>query len=209
MRTIWLIRHGESGSNAGEITDIPANVHITAKGRQQAEKIAASFPAAPDLIVVTPYRRTSLTAEATRWRFPDVPVAEWPIHEFTFLPPAAYRGTTLADRRPAALAYWERCDASYCTGEGAESFNDFMLRVRAFLAQLRAARENFVAVFAHGFVIKAVLWESFYRGDRQAPAFMAGFRALHPHLPVKNAMVFPVVASDVGELFIGSPWRPS
>jgi probable phosphoglycerate mutase len=208
MRTIWLIRHGESGSNAGAITDHPTTVRLTEAGVRQAEQIAASFNTAPDLIVVTPYQRTVETAAATRRRFPHAPVAEWPIHEFTFMPPARYRGTTIADRRPGVLAFWERCEAHHCEGEGAESFDSFMQRVRKFLARLRATRENFIAVFAHGYVIKAVLWENLYHGDRNSEGFMRGFRALHRNLPVSNGTILPLRADNAGNLFIGSPCNP-
>jgi len=150
MRSVWLIRHAESQSNAGEVTDSPHSIGLSEKGRRHAGELAERFPEAPDFIIVSGYIRTRLTAQPTIDRFPNVPVLEWPVHEFTFLPPASYGGTTYAQRREPVLAYWERCEPEHCEGKGAESFNGFMLRIRGFLRQLRESPQPFIAVFAHG-----------------------------------------------------------
>jgi 2,3-bisphosphoglycerate-dependent phosphoglycerate mutase len=206
MRAIWLIRHAESQSNAGEITDSPHSIGLSQEGYRHAGELAERFPEAPNLIVVSGYIRTRLTAQPTIDRFPDVPIIEWPIHEFTFLPPASYAGTTYAQRSEPVHAFWERCEPDRCEGEGAESFNGFMLRIREFLRQLRETPHPFIAVFAHGYVIKAVIWEILYRGDPAKPEFMRGFRALHQCLPVANGAVLPLYVARDGQISVGSPW---
>jgi 2,3-bisphosphoglycerate-dependent phosphoglycerate mutase len=206
MRSAWLIRHAESQSNAGEITYSPDSIGLSELGRRHALELAEQFSKAPDLIVVSGFIRTRQTAQPTIDRFPGVPVVEWPIHEFTFLPPAAFGGTTYHQRREPVLAFWERCEGNHCEGEGAESFNEFMLRVRALLQQLREATQPFTAVFAHGYVIKAVIWEILYRGDPAAPEFMLGYRALHECLPVGNGAVLPLQIAPDGRIFMSSLW---
>ncbi len=62
MSEVWLIRHGESQSNAGELTRSPEGSALTSIGRAQARAVAAAIPRTPDLVVHTPYRRTGLTA---------------------------------------------------------------------------------------------------------------------------------------------------
>jgi len=204
MRTIWLIRHAESRSNAGEMTDLPHSIALTELGHRQAVELAEEFPRAPDLIVVSRYLRTVETARPTMRRFPGTPVVEWPIHEFTFLAPAHYRGTTQDSRRAPALAYWDGGDPQFRDGEDAESFDEFMARIRDCLERLRHSSEEFIAVFTHGYVMKAILWECLYCGDRTPSAFMAGFHRFHLSYPVENGVIVRMLADEHGQLFIGS-----
>jgi probable phosphoglycerate mutase len=204
MRTIWLIRHAESRGNAGEVTDLPHSIALTELGHRQAVELADQLPQAPGLIVVSRYRRTVETARPTMQRFPKTPVVEWPIHEFTFLATDHYRGTTQEHRRAPALAFWDRREPQHCDGEGAESFNEFMGRIRDCLDRLRNSSEGFIAVFTHGYVMKAILWECLYCGDQTPSAFMAGFQGFHRSYPVENGMIVPMLADEHGRLFIGS-----
>ena len=206
MQTIWLIRHAESKSNAGEATDAPNSIGLSGLGTRQAQRLAERFPAAPDLIVVSKYARTGLTAAPLLERFPDLPMEEWPLHEFTYLAPARYVGTTENDRRLPAQQYWDRCDPNYCDGEGAESFATFMKRVRTWQPMARAAARAVIAVFAHGFVIKAAIWDLLQGSPEVTPEFMRGFYDLHLKFPVKNASVTPLLLDEDAPPEMGTPW---
>ncbi len=158
MRKIWLIRHGESVSNANLPTSHPAESALTPRGEEEAKLVASAFPQPPDLIVVSPYLRARQTAVPTQSRFPNIPVEEWPVHEFTYLHPVRYQNTTGSDRGPFAVAYWERNDPSEKEqGEG-ESFAELLLRVQEVLHRLTATPAEFTAVFSHGLFLRAVLW---------------------------------------------------
>ena len=150
-----LIRHGESEGNIGLPTDSPAGIRLTQKGYEQAEYLAKSVVTQPDLIVVSPYIRTQQTAEALVGRCTDVLVETWKVHEFSYLNPVKYAGTTEAERGKFAQSYWERCDPDWRDGDGAESFRDFIGRVDAALARLRDEPERWTLVFTHGYFIKA------------------------------------------------------
>ena len=110
MTKFWFIRHGESVSNANLPTKDPALSELTPRGHQEAEYVAQAFNEAPDLIVVSSFLRARQTAVPTQKRFPLVPVVEWPVHEFVYLHPERYNGTTGSERAPFAQAYWERND---------------------------------------------------------------------------------------------------
>jgi probable phosphoglycerate mutase len=69
---VWLIRHGQSESNAGLPTNGPAVTPLTAIGREQAERVAGAFTEPPALIVASPFIRARQTAEPTRRCFPAV-----------------------------------------------------------------------------------------------------------------------------------------
>lgn len=157
-KEVWFIRHGESVSNANLPTIHPSASELTEKGHREADYVAQAFTRKPDLIVVSPYIRARQTAVPTINRFNPVPVAEWPIYEFSYLHPEKYNGTTGADRWPEALAYWRRMDPLEKEGGEGESFAELLARVRDMEARLHGAPESFVAIFSHGLFLRAFLW---------------------------------------------------
>jgi broad specificity phosphatase PhoE len=205
MRTVWLIRHTESVSNAGLPSQHPRTIELTARGHAQAQALAAAFEQPPDLIVSSPYDRTKATAAPTCARFPHVPHVEWPVQEFTFLAPARYAGTTLAQRMPAARAYWERADPAALDGPGSESLLDMFGRVVALLARLEAAPQRFVAVFSHGEFLRALLWYLLACPAEIGPAEMRRFRHFLDAVPMSNGEIVPLVILPSGEKLIGVP----
>jgi len=154
---ILFVRHGESESNAGGKTEFPHSINLTQKGIEQSHKLLERITIRPDLIVVTLHIRTVQTAAPLVEKYPDVPVGTWPLHEFTFLSPLLCRDTTTAERAPWVNGYWERCDADYVHGEGAESFNQFIGRVQLNMDKLLLLSNENIVVFTHGYVIRAVM----------------------------------------------------
>ena len=158
MSKVWLIRHGESVSNANLPTAHPADSALTPRGEEEARLIPPAFQQAPDLIVLSPYLRARQTAVPTQAKFPTVAVEEWPVYEFTYLHPERYQGTTGSERGPFAQAYWKRNDPfEKEQGEG-ESFAELLLRVQDLLQRLTENSAEFIAVFSHGLFLRAVLW---------------------------------------------------
>lgn len=180
MLRAWLIRHGESESNAGTPSAEPGISPLTARGRAQAEAVAAALPGTPALIVTSPYRRAAQTAEPTIARFPDVRHEEWPVQEFSYLGNFHRRMSTYADREPHVAEYWERCDPHLSLG-GAETFANLIARAEACLDRLAEQQAGPVAVFTHGLFMRAVAWVVLtggvadHDGMRSFHRFMVGF----------------------------------
>src|SRR5262245_35693468 len=65
-------------------TDGPETARLTVIGERQAQAIAASFDAAPELIVVSSFRRARETAAATHARFPGARLEVWSVEEFHY-----------------------------------------------------------------------------------------------------------------------------
>ena len=168
LRVIRLIRHGESLANAGAATEDPALINLTDLGYQQALDVANSFAEPPDLIIHSPMLRAVLTAKPTMDRFPDVPVLQRDIEEFTYLDPERCKGTTAADRKAWVAEYWARAEILH-QDDGwdideflkdpsgkprCESFFDFAGRVGRFVDELTNLFDNEqharIAVFGHG-----------------------------------------------------------
>ena len=62
MAELWLVRHGQSVSNAGLPTGHPSRSALTETGRRQAAYAALALTAAPDRLVVSAYSRAVDTA---------------------------------------------------------------------------------------------------------------------------------------------------
>ncbi len=158
MAEVWFIRHGESISNANLATKHPELSELTPKGHEEAKQIVAAFTKRPDLIVVSSYVRAKETAVCTINHFPSVPIEEWPVHEFTYLHPERYNGTTGSDRRPIAMSYWQRNDPFENEDEGGESFAELMIRIESLIARLELHPAQFIAIFTHGLFMRALIW---------------------------------------------------
>jgi broad specificity phosphatase PhoE len=158
MLTVYFVRHAESESNAGMRTEHPATIRITEKGLEQARLTSQVFKTAPDLIVTSPYIRTQQTAAPLIERFPDVPCAEWPVQEFTYLDPAHWNGTTYQERQPIAHAYWERSDPFSRDGGIAESFVGLIERVELTRQLILQQRAETIVVYSHGQFTRTFWW---------------------------------------------------
>ena len=121
MVRVWLIRHGQSESNAGLPSADWRGIPLTELGRQQAERIAEVFADPPKLIVRSPYLRAQETAQPTIARYPGAACEEWPVQEFSYLRTLDGRATTSHERAPEVRAYWEQADPQHAE-PGAESF---------------------------------------------------------------------------------------
>lgn len=102
MIRVFLIRHGQSESNAGLRSADPGSAPLTPDGHRQARQIARVLADVPALIVTSPYLRARQTAQPTISRFPQAACQEWPVQEFTYLGDLHGRTSTAAERQPCA-----------------------------------------------------------------------------------------------------------
>ncbi len=187
MPKVCFIRHAESEANVGARTQDPGLIPLTPNGVRQAEELARTIIAAPELIITTRYSRTVDTAAPTVRKFPNVPREIWGFHEFTYLAPSKIMDTTFAERTPLAEAYWRNGDPLYRDGDDAESFADFVARCTAEVRRLRALPRGPILVFSHIQTITAVKWIA--AGRLEGPLnqkTMHDFRAYLIACPVKN-----------------------
>jgi broad specificity phosphatase PhoE len=186
---IFLVRHGQSVANAGGTAPDHITNPLTELGRAQAKAFADSFDCTPTLFLHSPFLRTRQTAEPLLQRFPDVPVEEWPIHEFTYLEPTRHNGTNETQQMPHILKYWERPDPAYLDGPGAETFTQFLDRARsAILRFAQMAHGGCVVVFTHGFMMQAIRLLLLFPNATDAE-LMRNFRRFHSNNFVENTQV--------------------
>ncbi|WP_349975403.1 histidine phosphatase family protein [Pseudomonas sp. WHRI 8519] len=158
MKSIRLVRHGESAANAGAASHDHASIPLTEKGLQQAQRVANSITQRPSLIVASPFSRAQATAAKSTSLFPLVPVEIWPIEEFTYLEPSKCANTTVIERKAWVDRYWANADPAYVDGFGAESFLEFVGRARSLLDQLAANPAEDILIFSHGQFLNLVAW---------------------------------------------------
>lgn len=159
MKKILLVRHAQSVTNAGDVSENTKNVELTDRGHQQAKHLV-NICDKPELFITSPYVRTQQTSAFLRNKMPEVSHEEWDeVKEFTFLSESNWRNSSKADRKPFVDVFWEKADPEYCDGGGAESFSTFMCRIQTFLQKLKERSENIITVFTHGQFMKAVLWQ--------------------------------------------------
>lgn len=206
MLRVWLIRHGESESNAGAPSADPGACLLTARGQAQAVGVAAALPATPTLVVTSPYRRAAQTAEPTIARFPSVRHEEWPVQEFAYLGMFHDRLSTADERRPHATEYWNRADPQLSLG-GAESFAGLLGRAHDCLDRLSKQPTGPVAVFTHGMFMRAVAWALLTGATADNPE-MRAFHRFAGGFAVPNGAVvelrFPEGAAP--QLVAGAAW---
>ncbi len=176
---IILVRHGQSVTNAGGRSADQVSNPLTELGRAQAREFAERLDCKPTLFVISPFLRAQQTAEPLRQRFPDVPVEEWPIQEFSFLNSALHRGTSEADRETHVAAYWQREDPAYSDGPDAESFTFFLNRAREAVRRLISSNPGgCIVVFTHGFFMQAFRLVLLFPNATDAE-LMANFQRFH------------------------------
>jgi 2,3-bisphosphoglycerate-dependent phosphoglycerate mutase len=190
MKKVWFIRHGESEANAGLATLDHAQITLTAKGHAQAKQLRELFPAAPDLIVTSPFLRTKQTAQPLLDTFPRVPHIEWQIHEFTFLASERLGLTTYQERLPLVETYWQTSDPFGIDGQGTESFAQFIARVQSVLDRLHHMPEQEIVVFTHGYVMYAVLWLTLVGTLEMESSSMSRFRMFTTSFSIPNTAAF-------------------
>lgn len=194
MSTIFLARHGESQSNIGLPSDSPECARLTVRGVDQAKHVAAYLKShtSLDLIVTSRYKRTQETAAFTQSLFPNVPLKEWDVHEFTYLSSPYFGISTIHDRRPLVETYWELKLPSYVDGPDSESFDAFIKRARAFLQQLQSPQfegDETIAVFSHEQFITAVLWLIEHNPTSITEKLMDDFKTYLKQNPVPNGAI--------------------
>jgi broad specificity phosphatase PhoE len=195
MKNIWFIRHGQSESNAGLKTTHPKITALTEHGKIQSKHIADYIQIKPDLIIHSPYLRAIQTAQPVIEKFPDVPVEEWPVQEFTYLCPQKYCNTTRYERREFTSRYWQSCDPQNKDSEDSESFNEFIQRVIDCHQKLNGRNEH-ILIFTHGHIMRAIIWMQLLGSSGKEFFNMQKYANLRQALSISNGAILKTRIKD-------------
>ena len=156
MTTIYLARHGESDWNAANRFQGLSDRPLTARGRRQAEALAAELATVPALSVIysSPLRRALETAAVVGDRIGLDTVAVEDLREVDV---GAWTGLTRFEaqaRFPDAFRRWLDGDEGW---EDGESYADMASRVLAAIHQIAEAHpEDELLVVSHGGPLRVI-----------------------------------------------------
>ena len=200
MTELWLIRHGQSESNAGLRTKARGLPPLTEKGWAQVRNVPAQITRQPDLIVSSSFVRAKQSAEPTIAKFPDTPTDIWDcVRECTQIGARHYVDSLPKSRGRLFHEYWERDDPHFVDGEGAESWMMIADRIEETFDRARNSSANFIVAFSHGMFMRTLMWYYIIgRANDRATTrakyekSMSAFRKYSHNQHVKNTAILPM-----------------
>ncbi len=187
-KQVLFIRHAESVANAGGRTPNVETIALSERGKQQALKLVETIQIVPELVIVSPYIRTSLTAEPLIKKHNITNIQVWEeVKELTYLDRVKYANTTQAEREVGVKEFWQRNDPNFRDLNGSESFNDLIGRIKLTLQKIENLTEEKIAVFTHGQFLLAL---RMYLLDGEDKNLMSKFWEEYSNYPIGNAQIF-------------------
>lgn len=178
MKVVYLIRHGQTVSNATRTTG-SASDPLSPKGEKQAELIASRFKDIPlDLIISSTYLRALQTGKAIaqhkECQFEESSLFT-EIKQPTVLEGTSFDDPKLASVREFRFANWGN-EGVHHSDE--ENFFDVRKRARKALDYLASRPEREIAVTTHGGFLRALAQEIMLGDLLTPPLTMAVMRSL-------------------------------
>ncbi|MBQ9578629.1 MAG: histidine phosphatase family protein [Ottowia sp.] len=188
-RRVFFVRHGQSSSNAGELSVPHAEVPLTALGLAQSIAVAPLLPARPALVLTSPYVRAQETA-APYCAHCGVQMHEVDLlHEFDAFAFHLIEGMTGEQRRPVTAEFWGKADPLLRTGKDKETFTEFATRVQAFEHIVLPVLPSDTVIFGHGTWIALMVWR-LLGFNPLCEGGMRRFRSFQQGLPMPNASIW-------------------
>ena len=153
---VLLVRHGETPTTGKVLPGRAPGLHLSDRGRAQAERVAQRLSGVPvDALLTSPLERTRETAEPTEARTGRAAVVDPGLLECDF---GDWTGAELP--RLSRLKAWSTVQRAPSTFRfpGGESFPEMQARMVGAVDRARAEHEGGVVVcFSHADPIKAAL----------------------------------------------------
>jgi broad specificity phosphatase PhoE len=156
-KEILLARHGETDDNAAGRFQGQRNPPLNDRGREQARALGAAV-AGEGLVALyaSPLRRARETAEIAAAALGHEPVFDERLMEIDVGDWAGLLHREILDGHPGAFEAWRAAEPSF-RFPGGESVAEQAQRVRAAIADVRAAGRLPALVVCHGGTIRAAL----------------------------------------------------
>jgi broad specificity phosphatase PhoE len=188
---LTFVRHAQSVSNAGGLTQPHLAIPLTAHGQMQARALGARLAGPAPVVRVSRFVRAQQTAAPYCQRFNLEPQVDADLDEFSVIDPALIAGLNGAQRKPYVKAYWAELGLHRRLGESADTFAEFVERVRRFQGRLDQLPDGTV-IFGHGIWLAMLQWHLQGQGVTDT-AGMRAFREFQLQLPMPNCAVVCLV----------------
>jgi broad specificity phosphatase PhoE len=191
LMRLTLIRHAQSVANAGGITEAHLTIPLSSHGQMQARLLGARLAGPAPSVWVSRFIRAQQTAAPYCQRFNLEPQVDADLEEFSVVDPALIAGLNGLQRKPHVQAYWAEPDMHRRLGDCADTFAEFVERVRRFHARMDEIPDGTV-IFGHGNWL-AMLQRQLQRQRVTDSDGMKAFRELQLRLPMPNCAVVSLV----------------
>ncbi len=196
MKKIYIVRHGQSHTNAGGKAMPNADIPLTELGQQQAVAVAdwllQTTDKHIDSIGVSKYLRTQQTAQPLVEKTALTPTIIEGLQEFNYLCFETIKGKTVKERMQIAERYWLEQTPNFIDGGDdteAESFAMFVQRTQKVLTHLQTLEDGTHVLYTHGLWISMLIWIILAQPTDSNQA-MQNFRQFELSIRAKNCEVF-------------------
>lgn len=204
MKKIYLIRHAQSESNAGQTVRPNHQINITDVGKTQAQELAdwlsANVTEPVTEIFVSQYIRTQQTAQPYLQSTKRTAIVIDELHEFNFLDFDTIKDLSFDDIRVIADDFWQQHSA-HRASEVTDSFEHFVARVKKVRAYFDALPDGTYLVFTHGMWIGMLIWQLLL-GDSPRLYNMKKFREFELATRPKNCEVLLLAPAGIKKVWV-------
>lgn len=204
MKKIYLIRHAQSESNAGQTVRPNHQINITDVGKTQAQELAdwlsANVTEPVTEIFVSQYLRTHQTAQPYLQSTKRTAIVIDELHEFNFLDFDTIKDLSFDDIRVIADEFWQQHSA-HRASELTDSFEHFVARVQKVRAYFDALPDGTYLVFTHGMWIGMLIWQLLL-GDSPRLYNMKKFREFELATRPKNCEVLLLAPAGIKKVWV-------
>ena len=204
MKKIYLIRHAQSESNAGQTVRPNHQINITDVGKTQAQELAdwlsANVTEPVTEIFVSQYLRTHQTAQPYLQSTKRTATVIDELHEFNFLDFDTIKDLSFDDIRVIADDFWQQHSA-HRASEVTDSFEHFVARVQKVRAYFDALPDGTYLVFTHGMWIGMLIWQMLL-GDSPRLYNMKKFREFELATRPKNCEVLLLAPAGIKKVWV-------
>ena len=196
MKSIYLIRHGQSAANIGGKSIPDIEIPLTVTGQKQAQQLVKKFPISPSKIYSSELLRAKQTAQvfAHLYQIPSETLTI--LNEFSYLGFENINGMDGQERRKLAQLYWENATIEYRDHPDSDCFKDFLDRVDLFIERIDTFHDNSL-FFGHGIWIALLAWR-LLGCPIETTLDIKAFRQFQTSLPLDNTVIYKLSISQDG-----------
>ena len=199
MKKIYLVRHGQSTSNAGGDAQPNADIELTDLGYEQAQAVSEwlveSLGDMVNTIKVSKFIRTQQTAQPYLNCMNRTATIMDTLFEFDYVSFAETEGTSLDFRVDEANDFWLDNTPEQTHGDDSESYQHFYDRVAQALKDFNTLPAGNHIMFTHGLWISMLIWQILGQPS-YSNLHMRKFRQFEMAIRAKNTEVFCLTLND-------------
>lgn len=199
MRKIYLVRHGQSESNAGGKPRVNKDIQLTDLGRKQAQAVCdwVLYHVNTDLasIGVSKFIRTQHTARPLINATDIQPTIIEGLQEFDYLSFDKIKDLPLKQLLQVSDDFWLEHDIHDTHGDDSESFAQFYNRVQQVLAYFKTLESGNHIIYTHGLWMSMLIWQLLAQ-PAASQLDVQKFRQFEMSIRAKNCEVFCLTLAE-------------